>query len=184
MGFARQSDGTFHCSPTMIPADLISFPQGFRFWVACLYAPTNCHRQTVQAFYAPLDQVHEARLKEQHLYYLGDWNGCLRSHEDQLKVPHRPIRTTNGDTALQSFFHKHSLFYHVQAMDPAFDIIEHFTHESSYQDEVTNTRVHFYRVIDYILTSLCLASLHTQLTHQLTLTFLIKTCPPQYCKAV
>jgi hypothetical protein len=80
--------------------ELHAFPQGFRFWVVSVYAPTNCNRETIRSFYHALNNEVTNKLTNQHVYYLGDWNGCLQLHRDQIEIPDRSIRITNGDSAL------------------------------------------------------------------------------------
>jgi hypothetical protein len=83
---------------------------------------------------------------------MGDWNGCLRISDDQIKVPHRPIWLTPGDTSLQEYVRSQNLVYPIDRMSIPFNIHEHYVESSS------GTRVDFYRVIDYIFVS-CLDGL-------------------------
>jgi hypothetical protein len=95
----------------------------------------------------------QTRIISDHVYIMGDWNGCLQIREDQKKVSHRVPRLTTGDTCLQNFVRTYPLLYPTTRMNVPFNILEHFTHESHYVESSTGQHIDFYRVTDCIFAS-------------------------------
>lgn len=130
------------------------FKHGLKAWMIVIYAPTSsADASTVRSFYASLSNVLRTQSIAENIYIMGDWNGCLRTRDDQIKIPNRPVRLTPSDSNLQNFFRTQRLSYPVNCMTANFNIREHFTHESHYTEIASGERVDFYRVIDYIFVS-------------------------------
>jgi hypothetical protein len=126
---------------------------GFEIWVTCSYAPTNTTATEIKSFYQNLSSIINHHMADALQYHLGDWNGCLRPTEDQLKIPFAPLNVHEGDRSVQDFFHRQKLLYPIDWMAPAFEIGETFSHKTTYIETVSDQLITYLQVIDYIFVS-------------------------------
>lgn len=127
--------GRFIAVQIMLPSDDTHHSAGFKIWITSCYAPTNTTNSEIRAFYAALRVAINQQMNDELQYHLGDWNGCLRTDEDQLKIPFAPVHSHDGDRALHNFFHEQQLMYPIDRMASTFDVGEVYLHKTIYSEK-------------------------------------------------